>query len=202
MGTLIAADQHWAIWAVLLGAASFGLWAERMMRPKAGTSTATGNLLVADSALGSVQLFDLGGSAMGLVATDDDVDVLGLGLGLGRPIGEHPLRGLAVGLLGTNHTARDEVDAADQKIVPSARIPQIRENPAKRQTLFAPHLSQGFEHGRGGEHPLSLASEALDQLLGAVEAGVEFGQHAAAALLARVVELARRAEVLDLEAAA
>jgi uncharacterized membrane protein len=29
MQTLIAADDHWAIWAVLLAAAAFGLWAER-----------------------------------------------------------------------------------------------------------------------------------------------------------------------------
>ncbi|MDX1388682.1 MAG: DUF819 family protein, partial [Acidobacteriota bacterium] len=29
MQTLIAPDQHWAIWVVLLAAASFGLWADR-----------------------------------------------------------------------------------------------------------------------------------------------------------------------------
>jgi uncharacterized membrane protein len=29
MPTLIPAEQHWALWAVLLGAAAFGLWAER-----------------------------------------------------------------------------------------------------------------------------------------------------------------------------
>jgi len=27
--TLISADQHWALWAVLLGSAAFGLWAEK-----------------------------------------------------------------------------------------------------------------------------------------------------------------------------
>lgn len=29
MKTLVAPDQHWILWAVLLGAAAFGLWAER-----------------------------------------------------------------------------------------------------------------------------------------------------------------------------
>ena len=27
--TLISAEQHWAIWAVLFGVAAFGLWAEK-----------------------------------------------------------------------------------------------------------------------------------------------------------------------------
>jgi uncharacterized membrane protein len=29
MSSLISAEQHWALWAVLLSAAAFGLWAER-----------------------------------------------------------------------------------------------------------------------------------------------------------------------------
>ena len=29
MDTLIAGDQHWILWAILLGAAAFGLWAEK-----------------------------------------------------------------------------------------------------------------------------------------------------------------------------
>ncbi|HET19361.1 MAG TPA: DUF819 family protein, partial [Chromatiales bacterium] len=29
MSVLIAPDQHWALWAVLIGAAAFGVWAER-----------------------------------------------------------------------------------------------------------------------------------------------------------------------------
>jgi uncharacterized membrane protein len=29
MTSLISAENHWALWAVLLSAAAFGLWAER-----------------------------------------------------------------------------------------------------------------------------------------------------------------------------
>jgi hypothetical protein len=29
MNTLVAPDQDWTIWAILLGAAAFGIWSER-----------------------------------------------------------------------------------------------------------------------------------------------------------------------------
>jgi len=48
----------------------YGLWAGTLKKPKSVTLTADGDLLVADSALGALQLFTRAGELIGLVARD------------------------------------------------------------------------------------------------------------------------------------